>query len=496
MAVSLQAYKLELELSAGVWTDVWADVLGSETLHWARGIMGAKPTDRTAGTGKLEFSLRNGTNSSGGLLGYYTVGHANCRTGFRVGIGVRLKLEYGGTWRTEFTGRLKTATPVPGSYDKRTVSCVALDWMAEAAIAKLRLLAVSASVRSDVVISNCLANMTRQPTATSLDAGIETFAYAPDLAADERTSVLSVLNSVAMSEFGYLYVKGDGTLEFQNRHHRVKDTTIKATITNPRSPQVEHDQDSVANIIKATTNPREVGVVNEILATLRGTLEISAGATETVELRYGDPSNRDVRISGLDIVTPVAGTDFTFDIGNGNLGIVITKGGNSAKLALTNNGGTLGTVTFLQVRGKAIRTYDPVTRVAEDATSKDDYGDRVLELPLTYQSSARVGQDFADITLAKTKLPTTVLKSIQVFGDNSDAEMLAALDVDLGDKVRVEEPVSAIDDDYCINGLEGWLIGGQRLLVSWVPVRASAASYWLLGTAGSGELGIATTLGF
>jgi|Deesub1362A_J573_1020465.scaffolds.fasta_scaffold03070_2 hypothetical protein len=489
MSVALQAAALEMEFSAGTWTDVWDDVTSADPIRWVRGIRGNRPTDRVAGVGTLTFSLKNGEDNSAGLVGYYSPGHANCRAGFEAGIKVRLRAQYGDTWYTLFTGRLKSAVPTPGVRGPRRTRCRAEDWIASAARHKLDLLSIQTNRRSDLLVQDVLNNMGRQPEATSLDEGLETFAYAPDNARDEKTTALAVLQGIAMSEYGYIFVRGDGTLVFENRHTRVKRTAVSATITNPRDIEPVYDEDRIYNLVRAIVYPREVGTTYEVLASLNSTPSIAPGETLTVTLRYTDPNNRDVRLSAVEVQDPVAGTDYEFSSSEGgggdlndDLQVVVTKGGNAAEFALTNNGSGTGYVTKLQIRGKAIRIYDPVVQTAEDATSQDQHDKRPLSLVLPYQDSPVVGRDFAQVTLQWYKDPTLWLDQVRVIGDNSDAEMLAALGVEIGDRITVQESVSGVDGDYFVNAVAGEILPGQRIAVTWTVVPATFGHYLILDT--------------
>ena len=76
------AVKVEMKLAGvdGVYTDVSADVLSDLTATY--GISGGGPTDRVASTGSMQFQLNNSASNSAGLVGYYSLGHANARSGF------------------------------------------------------------------------------------------------------------------------------------------------------------------------------------------------------------------------------------------------------------------------------------------------------------------------------------------------------------------------------------------------------------------------------
>lgn len=94
MAQVYAAAKLEVELSADVWSDLGQggsqDVIGP--VHARYGISGNGPADVVAASGEMTFTLKNGTNSSGGVRGYYSPVSTNKRTGWTYGVACRLVL--------------------------------------------------------------------------------------------------------------------------------------------------------------------------------------------------------------------------------------------------------------------------------------------------------------------------------------------------------------------------------------------------------------------
>src|SRR3989304_4711198 len=133
-------YALEMKLAgaAGAGTAVTADLRLNPNAVFAYGIGGNSPTGRMASTGSFTFGMDNSEGNSAGLVGYYSPGHANVRSGFELGIKVRLSLTRAGTTYYKFVGRLVGITPVPGAKGPRITLCSAVDWMDEAARYKLQ----------------------------------------------------------------------------------------------------------------------------------------------------------------------------------------------------------------------------------------------------------------------------------------------------------------------------------------------------------------------
>lgn len=181
---------------------------------------------------------------------------------------------------------------------------------------------------------------------------------------------------------------------------------------------------------------------------------------------------------------------------NDDLGVVVTFGANSAEIALTNNASTAGFLNLMQLRGLAIRLFDPATAVSVDSTSQKAHGNRPLTLSLLYQDSPLEGQDFADITLSVWKDPRNLIKTVGFWGNQDATRLIDALEVEPGSRVSISESLSAIDDEYFVNGVELAISPTEAIFCRWFPVPASDANFWLLGEVGASELGETTVLGF
>lgn len=501
---------LEFEFSTGVWTDRWTDVNAQSKLKASYGIKGFLPTQRVASSGKMKFKLDNGENNSQSKLGLYSPGHANAQSGFEIGTAVRLKITYGGIDYYKFYGTLREIKPVTGKYGKRVTAVTAVDFIADMAEHKLDLLAVSTNSTSNQVASAIIANMTRQPNSSDIEVGQSIFAYAADGLKDEKTTALAGLQRTVMSEFGYAYTIGDtsggGKFRYEDRHERVTNTTVVATLTEDELTElvpVRSDK-NIFNKVEAKTFPRNVGVANEVLYSSPNPVSIGPGNTETIIARYRDPNQEAARISGTTMVTPVKDTDYKFGSSEGggsndmndDLGVTVTFGANSAKIELTNNAATSGYLNLMQLRGLAIRMFDSATALSEDSTSQLAHGDRPLNMSLLYQDSVFEGQDFADITLSVWKDPRNLVKTAGFWGNQDATRLVDALEVEPGSRVSLSESLSAINDEYFVNGVDLVISPTKVLFCRWYPVTASDANYWLLGEIGASELGETTILGF
>ena len=494
----------------GVWTNRWDDVIAESKVKASYGIKGFLPTQRVGTSGKMTFQLNNGENNSQSKLGLYSPGHANAQLGFEIGMPVRLKFEYNEIRYYKFYGTIREPKPLPGQYRKRVTSVTAVDFMTDMSEHKLDLLEVSVNSTSNQLVSAIIGNMTRQPNSSDIEVGQSIFAFAADGLKDEKTTALAGLQRTVLSEFGYAYTIGDsaggGKFRYEDRHERVTNTTIEATLTEDEIATLDpvRTDKNLFNRVEAKTFPRDVGSSNEILYSVPNPVSIGPGNTETIIARYRDPNQESARISGTTMVTPVKDTDYKFGSSEGggsndmndDLGVDVTFGANSAKIVLTNNAVSSGFLNLMQLRGLAIRLFDSATALALDSTSKLAYGDRPLNMSLLYQDSALEGQDFADVTLSLWKDPRNLVKSVGFWANQDATRLVDALEIEPGDRVSLSESLSAIDDEFFVNGVEFVIHPAKTIFCKWFPAPASDASFWLLGEVGFSEIGETTTLGF
>lgn len=513
MAVSLDAWKVELELAGyGLgWTDVTSDVIAADRVKWRRGIMGSGPLDRVATPGSLKFSLNNSERNSSSTIGYYSPGASSCRSGFDLGIRVRVRLSYASSYRTVFIGRVEEITPTAGRYRDRRVVCTAYDWLEEAALFKITGIGTQTSQRADQVISTILATMPLQPESTSFDTGRSTFAYALDTARDESSFALGEFQKLVMSEAGQLFVKGDGSLVFENRTSRPARTTVSATLSNTMTDlAVNRRRDLVLNRVQATVHPRRVDTSYVTLFTLRTITQVRAGETVSLFGGYVDPLQLASRVGGTDMQTPVATTDYTFNAASDGSSTDLTSslsvtmsagfsaGGNGFYATIQNTGSADGYITAFRVRGKGIYDYENAVMVAQNTASQATYGINVLGVDMPYQNDPSTGSSVASYFVALYGATSrTYATSVSFAANRDNAHMLAALDCDISSRIALDETVTGLSSSgtqaFFINGVEGDLGARGVLSVKWTLAPADVERVWILGTS---ALGVDTRLGY
>lgn len=319
------AIYIEMKFDGTNWTDVSGDVIAPMTV--SGGIMDNSPLSRVAGTGKFILNLNNSISNSAGLAGYYSPGHTNCRSGFAAGLQVRLRITYDNVTYIKFQGRIppQGIRALPGTKKERTTIVSVHDWMEQAATHKMDLPTYVTTKKANEVIELILANMPITPESTSLATGQETFAHNFDTVKSETTA-LAEFQKLALSEFGYIYLKHSRTsgeiLTFDARTTRglitdlqqipvhsdeagrlltedggylltedgrkiILDEIQDASFTNEMDGLVTSHGKNLYNHITARTYPRDIdAAATTVLFDLKYALLIAAGETKTIRGKF------------------------------------------------------------------------------------------------------------------------------------------------------------------------------------------------------------------
>lgn len=503
IGVDLQASRL--------WTSVWSDVRAQVPIQTRRGIPGTKILDNIARPSSITFAMNNAATNTGGVVGYYSPGHASCRSGFTLGTPVRWSLTYGGVTQHVFRGRIKSVTPTTGLYRDRLSYVLAVGWLDVATSIFVSALESQTNIRSDQALRLVIDQAEgRSPAAIDISTGSSTFAIAFDQSSSQEDSILTELARIQSSERGYLYEKADtlygGTVKSEGRGDRQISTTVDATFDNTmHGLEVTYSLDNVVNIVRVVVTPRRVdAAATTVLYTLdisQQSQQIAPGQTVVLEGGYRDPSNEAQHVGGTAMVTPVLGTDYGFfaqsDGGGANLGanldVVSTLGGNSFRVELTNEGSDPGFLrlngtTAFQLRGKGVYAYVPVTVERRDRDSVRRHGPRTVQIDLQYENSIAVAESIADFYLNILGSMRPVPDKLSLLGNHSNTLMTQAVNRDVGDKIAVVEPVSGITNDdpdstndvgYFINEVQMTLNPGGLLTTAWSLAPAAPAGVWV-----------------
>lgn len=489
--------KLEAKL-AGVWVDLTEDLVGAISLSWGNRNKGV--LDRMAQSGTLRWRLNNSAENSQGVVGCYSPRSANKRAGWQKDVEIRFSLVVDGVVERVFhRGWLRAITVAPGEEGVHPVECTSRDWLDQAARHEVRGVGTLIDATIDEAVDELLAEIPIPPFATNLDPGTDVHPFLLD---DLRGgSYLAALTRLVFSEIGYGYLLRDGTLRVEARTRRFLAAEPGVTIDEPFN--VETEEADVANLARVVITPRVKDLDVVTLATSKKAIEIAPGDSFTFELKYVDPLQEASRIGGVEMVNPVAITDYLFNsAANGtgvdltaSLGVAVVFGGDVVRVTVTNNhASSKGFVTKFEVRGKGLYTYQPQTYELRNQALIDATGERELELQMPYQSDPNVARSAAAALLA-AGAEGDQGASVTFAAESDDHHMDALLNYDIGSLVAAEEPVSAVTGPAWIHGIE---LQFQEPGISWVTwhlLKADTNRYWQMGVVGLSELGVTTFIG-
>lgn len=484
------------------WADVIEDVLTTSPIVVFQGQRDSGPADRVADSGSIKFTLRNDTQNSAGLVGYYSPNHANLREGFALGAKVRVGLEKDGL--TEwFLGRIVTIEPVAGNLNAKTVDVVAADWMEIASRTPMPRIPVMESVTDDQVIQAIVDAMDDPPSETDLAVGAYTYPYALTDVEDQETVIMTVLQRLAQSGLGRVFVVGGTSGE------SLKYVDLFALLTTG-TPVATFDNDFISMGAKLEAYKRVKRVVttvypfNEdasavVLYTLTDEISIAPGETLEFVGYYRDPNaNSSQSIPAVDVVTPVVNTDFKFSSVSGsgtdlNASLAVTTfeaGSKAFYVKFTNNAVVTGYLWFMQVRGKGLYAFDTISYTALDTTVREGQG-TTLNHDMPYQSTYAKAKEIGDAFLTWYGQDVTEVPSLEFLPTLSDTDYAKMVACQPGELISVSDDVTGISYTMVAIGREIQIWNGgnyitERLFVS--PAQEASALYFTLDTLGQDDL--------
>jgi hypothetical protein len=520
----------EMQFDGTNWTNVTADLVGS--ISGKYGILANGPTDRVGDVGKISFTLNNSQINSARLIGYYSPGHTNCRAGFDYGLAVRLTVTFEGNTK-QMIGSVTDIRPIPGLYRERQTLVECSDWFYMAENHELDAPDFTTNKNIGEIVTLIVANMATPPAAVTYNTGSETFSTVFDTVTS-RTTAITEFTKLALSELGYIYMTDGGrTLMVEGRETRNNNPAVesleggyllksdggyllwsddsKILLSQDGSAAIFDNSAQQADIsygkqlynrIKATSYPRRISAAPVVLYQLSSPMELKAGITKTFTGRYIDINGISKTITGKDMITPAATTDYlmnTLADGLGtnltaNLTVTADYGMSEVAYTITNTGGTDGFVTKLQARGTGIYIDAQSDYIAEDSTSILKNGIKTLTLDMKYQDDPTVPVGAANVWLYQYKDPRASINTIQMMANANRQNMVGFILLEPGDRIRLIEDVSGISADYIINGLE-YEIFGKIIHFTW-HVRAAFFDSYNFAIWDTSEWEDGTTWGF
>lgn len=326
---------------------------------------------------------------------------------------------------------------------------------------------------------------------------------------------LGLIRELESSESGFWRETKDGKLRFEDSTHRqdhsaTSQATFSDALSNLIYTQIEQIEplDQVFNDIEGNIQLYSVQSLAVLWthpeANVNGTApEIGPGEVVTYFANYPNPASASEAVAVDAWTTPVDTTDYTANSasdGTGanhtsDIGIVVTKFDTSMKVVITNNAAVSVFLTLLQARGTAVHVLDPVPINAEDATSQTAYGLRRFVRSAPWVPTTRLGQGWADQQLEIHKDPQPAVR-LGYVANRDTAHLTEAANRAISDRITVDADGAAgfgFNQDFFVERIAHEVQSGGAHRVEYIlSSTAGLDEFWVLGTAGSTELGQTT----
>ena len=319
----------------------------------------------------------------------------------------------------------------------------------------------------------------------------------------ERTSCLDALRDVCLAVYGRFWQARDGTATYWTREQRQHGRgPLALQIDSPSALTVVQDAAAVINSVQATVHPPDVvGALTEIWRAHTALL-LAPGSVRTVSAPFRDTNGQ--RVAALDVADLEMGVDVQVNARRDGRGTDWTASGavtasmaveaTRAAITLTNASSRPLYVTLLRVRGRPIRTYDPIVVRRDDAGSQSEYGVRTLALDLAMQSDPGFADGLATYVIGQASQPALVAERL-IVRDQAEIGGTNLFGVEIMDLIMVSDAQTGLSGRHRVRAVS-YVIEDGSLSAELLLERADDELYWRVETAGAGELGQTTILGF
>lgn len=317
---------------------------------------------------------------------------------------------------------------------------------------------------------------------------------------------LPVLREIEDTEIGFLRETKDRKIAFEDRHYRLVGDrlTSQATFSDAAAAALSYKSVDREPPLANLFNVAKVSVlafgapaaVTTLWTFAGGSFDLAPGQSRTLIAQW--PTSQAAHADGayVDAWTTPDATDITVaGVAFADLGIATVKNARSMPITITNNHASdTATISAVRARGSGVDFLDPTVIEVDESTDRR----YVYPVPARWLSDADEGQDFAEAIVARNNPPAPYLTVVVSPLRNASSNLATLLALDLSDRVTVvADNVSqmGIDGPFYIEAikhrytLRGWEL---TLLLS----GADQQTYWVLGDAVLGQLGITTRLGY
>jgi hypothetical protein len=289
-----------------------------------------------------------------------------------------------------------------------------------------------------------------EPPARSIAPGLDVIPFAFDRFTRD-TPMLTAFHQVAKSTQAWVFARGDGTFVTRNRHQLMTNEVSFVLDRSMVDLVVPSSLEGVYNHVEIVVHDKSVGADNVTVLTpaLASPIPIAPGETQEIFVDYGDAISTSDRVAGTEFQPTQPGIDYamrsnpdgTGDIMDDDLAITVSPFGTTAKFEFRNDGSRTGYITKRQVRGRALKEFAPTSVVSFEPQR---YGQRSMTLDFDLMTDPNKARPMADYIRILRQNFVNRVEEATFLANRSVEHMRAALSVEIGDRIAINEPVTGM----------------------------------------------------
>lgn len=395
-----------------------------------------------------------------------------------------------------FVGELKSISVEPDVMGNRNVVLICTDDFNKMQRRETRS-TLYQNVKSGSLAGSILDDAGFFTTCRVIADGQDTYNYAYF----ERRKLDEVLVDIERTEYGFMYIRGDGAFVFHDRHYRSTTLTTSASFSDTMSGITYYRSDDDLATEAETPYTVKIQRAGTTVWTLQSPISIPAGTAASFFGSYLDPTTCQLA-PALGVASPVFGTGACFFGASDGTGIKstvdmsgsFTAFAESFKFAASNSGSATNWLTTMTVTGCPLISYEQNTATALDATACALYGKRTLVYGgQDLIHTAEKANNFAAFLVNRFKDPTNLDDVTIVINNGNDISWEQLLRRELDDRISLTNTPTAISGvDVFIGKIDERYSQDGLHTVTWKGERASTQGDFVVdlseigGTAGLG----------
>ena len=303
-----------------------------------------------------------------------------------------------------------------------------------------------------------------------------------------------VLVDIERTEYGFMYIRGDGAIIFHDRHYRSTTMAVSASFIDTMSDiKFSRNDDNLSTEAEIPYNPKVIKTSTTVW-TLQDQMSIPASGKVSFFGNYLDPTTCTL-VPAFGVASPVinaatAPAACFYSTSVASLGVLVntdmsasfTVFAESFKFTASNGGSAKNWLTGMIVTGCPLVGYEQSTARVQDTTACAQYGLRTL----TYGGqnlihTSEKAQAFAQFLVNRFKDPSNQDLTSVTIRPKNDTLWEQILRREIDDRVAISNNVLGISgQDYFIGKLsEAWSTG-MPIEVTWDLEKATTQNDFVI----------------